>query len=568
MSSELYDTWMGTWEEALAVWSKFTKLTPPRLLNTQHAEEKEGLSGSFAMIRLNDHAVVISLRQVEELGLEEFALQVLAHEIGHHVYAPGDLSDAGRILARMRPGLPGVEHLAPMVSNIYTDLLINDRLHRAAGLDMASVYIALKSHESNDLFWAFYMRTYELLWSLPKGTLAPKRLIQKVEGDAGLAARLIRIYSRQWLGGAGRFAALCFRYLKDRTPEFVWMDAMMAGVGSEIPEGLVEVDPDEWEGAIHPAFDPEISGVPGVEAGVGSKTNRGGQKNLYRTPSDYINLLRSLGVDVNAEELVARFYREQALPHLIKFPTKETGRMSDPLPEGLDVWDIGSPVSQIDWVASLTQNPFVIPGLTTLERAYGESVGQESERVAVDLYLGIDCSGSMGNPSFSLSFPVLAGAVMAMSALRARASVMVCLSGEPGSYSETPGFLRDEKAVLSKLTSYLGTGYAFGLNRLRETFMGADAKESYNAHVLIISDYDMFAMVRDLEDGWDIAARIPKVCQGATMVLQIDPNALQHYGDPITQFEALGWGMHFVRSYDELVEFARAFSRITWDKKA
>ena len=127
---EVRASWLSHWEDALAAWSRFTKLTPPRFCLCAEEEKREGLSGSFAMIRLLDHAVVVSLKQVQDLGLEAFSVEVLAHEVGHHVYAPADLRDNARLLARVRRGLPTVEAAAPLVANLYTDLLINDRLQR------------------------------------------------------------------------------------------------------------------------------------------------------------------------------------------------------------------------------------------------------------------------------------------------------------------------------------------------------------------------------------------------------------------------------------------------------
>ena len=105
-----------------------------------------------------------------EQKLEAFAIEVMAHEIGHHVYCPADLTDHGRCIARIRAGLPTKEHLAGFIANLYTDLLINDRLQRQAGLDIAGVYQAL-GKGSRDAMWAFYMRIYEILWRLPKKTL-------------------------------------------------------------------------------------------------------------------------------------------------------------------------------------------------------------------------------------------------------------------------------------------------------------------------------------------------------------------------------------------------------------
>src|SRR5690349_23941777 len=99
--NKLKEAWQGRWPEALALWSKFTKLREPRWCFTANEEEAEGLSDSFAMIRLNDTSVVISLREIAEKKLDPYALEILGHEIGHHVYCPADLTDQGRMIARM-----------------------------------------------------------------------------------------------------------------------------------------------------------------------------------------------------------------------------------------------------------------------------------------------------------------------------------------------------------------------------------------------------------------------------------------------------------------------------------
>ena len=82
---------------------------------------------------------------------------------------------------------------------------------------MAAVYGALNAQSMNkaervSATWALYMRIYEILWSILKGHLGGGSG-GRLEGDAQLGARLIRSYSREWLDGSGRFAALLLPYL-------------------------------------------------------------------------------------------------------------------------------------------------------------------------------------------------------------------------------------------------------------------------------------------------------------------------------------------------------------------
>ncbi len=124
------------------------------------------------------------------LGIEDVAVPVLAHEIGHHVLAPADATGRARIVERCRRGLVDRDADAPMVSNLWTDLLINDRLTRLAGLDMTAPYrasrgtVAAQQPEAATAsdeptpagatsYFDVYLRAYELLWALPRGRLVP-----------------------------------------------------------------------------------------------------------------------------------------------------------------------------------------------------------------------------------------------------------------------------------------------------------------------------------------------------------------------------------------------------------
>ncbi|MFQ5570260.1 MAG: vWA domain-containing protein [Rhodothermales bacterium] len=569
------DAWAARWEEALAHWSRFTRLQAPRWCFTEEEENEEGLTGSFAMIRLSDHAVVISIRQIVEEKLDAFAVEVMAHEIGHHVYCPADLTDHGRTIARIRAGLPSKEHLAGFISNLYTDLLINDRLQRQGGLNIAGVYKAL-GKGATDKLWTLYMRIYEILWRLPKKTLAAGELTDEVEFDAQLGARLIRVYGREWIDGAGRFAALCLPYLLQdegagmRQIMKGWFDTQNAGAGG-FPAGLSEIEDEEQTGALHPVHDPRITGVEEGDGaitsegpgGSGRETGAGGQKKVgrYRGPKEYGDILKSLGTTLSPEEVTIRYYRERALPHLIPFPTRETTRSTEPLPEGLDVWDFGSPLANADWFESVLKSPYIIPGMTTVQRTYGETAGMEPDREPLDLYIGIDCSGSMPNPRLRVSFPVIAGTIMALSAFRAGARVMATLSGEPGRTVTTDAFVKEERPVMDLLTGYLGTGYAFGIHRLRPVFENRKP-EDRPVHILIITDQDIFSMLEDTKEkweGWEVAWQAVEAGRGGgTFVLHMPA----HWKDKeVERMQEIGWNVFRIYDWEELIAFAREFSR-------
>ncbi len=577
---ELRDRWSARWPDALALWSPFTRLRPPVWCLTESDEQREGLTGSFAMIRLTDQTVVISVRQVQP-ALGAFPLEILGHEIGHHILCPADLADNARMLARIRRALPTVEHHAPMVGNLYADVLINDRLQRARGLDMAGVYAALGP--SSDHFWTFYLRLYEILWALPTATLAAGTIDETLEGDAQLGARVIRTFAGRWLDGAGRFAALCLPYLiadgalDDEGDWVIWQDAVGAGAGG-FPDGLTSLDPGERD-VVHPALDPELNGdlarrteattaegpqAEPAEPDPGARIGGGGQ---FREPFEYGEILAASGVLLDEHEITARYYRERAIGHLIPFPTRPAPVVTDPLPEGVEPWDIGAPLMEVDWTETALRGGVVIPGVTTVRREWGTNAGADPERVPVDLDLYIDSSMSMPDPSSLVSYLALAGTIVALSALRAGARVQATLWSGPDEFTTTRGFVRDERAVLRVITGFIGGSTAFPIHVTRDTYERR-APDAPPAHVLVVSDDGVTTMFADDErgrPGRDVMNHaLARAAGGATMVLNLwrpieeDPELVTARAD--------GWDIHVVHDWTDLVSFARAFSRRTYEQ--
>ena len=587
----LQSRWLAEWPAALSTWSKFTRLSLPRWCYNDEEAKREGLTDSFAMIRLNDQAIVINLALIARLQLGDFAREIMAHEIGHHVLCPADLTDNARMIARMRWALPTREHLADFIGNLYTDLLINDRLQRSAGLRISDVFLAI-GNGSKDRMWTLYMRIYEILWSIRRGTLATGVIDARLEGDAQLGARLVRSYARDWLDGAGRFAALCLPYLLEDGGIPIqkilsgWRDTKNAGAAGSgvdaMPSGLATIEPGEREGAVHPALDPNLTdGLIETPAAAVQPTGESpappsqqtpiatGQ---YREPFAYGQILKALGIDLPENEVAIRYYRELALPHLIRYPTRVLPESTEPLPEGLETWDIGEPLENADWLASILISPRIVPGLTTMQRVYGATQGGQPDRLPLDLDLYIDCSGSMLNPQVNTSYLALAATIITLSALRAGARVQATLWSGPAQYKTTSGFIRDEHHIMQIITGYLGGTTAFPIHLLRDTYQARKPTDRA-AHILVISDDGVTTMFDKDEkgnSGWDIASlALTRARGGGTLALNLADGWDQpgKQGVPILQqARGAGWHIGRVRSWDELIEFARVFSSETYAK--
>lgn len=574
----LAEQWRRRWPDALGLWSHFTRLRDPLLCETSDAARAAGLDGSFAMIRLTDQLVVIDLEQVAALGLGDLTLEVLGHEIGHHILCPASLTAQGRLLARIRWALPTVEHAAPAVANLYADLHINDRLQRGSGLRMDEVYRRLRSAAGDDdtpgsSLWCLYQRMYEILWALTRNELAPGPLSDRLEGDAQLGSRLIRAYRSDWLDGAAGFAALCLPYLTT-DPDAMkvlgpWADTPGAA-GGDVPDGLTEIDAGERGEALHPANDPRVTDGarppgPAAEEPSPAGARTGGQGQM-REPFEYGELLRALGLELTDHEIAVRYYREVARPYLVPFPTRILPSPGDIVPEGLTAWTVGEPLADIDWFRSILRSPTVVPGVTTVKRTYGPADDSRPRAEPLDLDLYIDSSGSIANPQLELSFLALAGTIIALSCLRSGGRVQATLWSDVQQFETTGGFTTDTDRVLRIVTGYLGGMTAFPIHVLRDTYASRRPQDR-PVHILVISDAGVTTMFQRDETGRDGAAvavdALARARGGGSMVLN-----LAEWPDDLRQATDMGWVVTPVASWDELVGFAQRFARRTYGPEA
>lgn len=568
---ELLARWRAAWPDALACWSAYTRLCDPRLCASSVEASQEGLAGSFAMIRLVDQRVVVDLEQVQARALGDYAVEILAHEIGHHVYAPASATDQFRLLARLRGALPTLERHAPMVANLYTDLFINDRLQRRARLRMADIYRRLAAGPKQDPgspLWRVYMGIYEQLWSEERGSLGGAA-DEAGRGDAWLGARLVRVYADDWLEGAGRFATLLLPYLVEhaQAQQVQWlMDTAKAAEGCD-PHGALEAEAAEREGAIHPSQDPAITGEA-APLSAASQAN-GDSRGQAREPWEYGELLRAAGIALDDHALAVRYYRERALADLVPFPVRRVPVASEPHPEGFENWQLGDPLDEIDWLQSVQASPRVIPGLTTLRRVQGQAPARERERTPVDLDVYVDSSGSMPNPQQRVSYLALAGAIVALSALRAGSRVQATLWSGKQQVTGTEGFVRDEEAILRVLTGFYGGATCFPIHRLRDTY-AMRAVHARAVHILHLSDDGITTMFDPDErgqSGWDVAAQaLARGGAGGTMALNLPHGWERNTGlawvnDLRRARDGQGWDIHAVTELEQLAGFARAFAR-------
>ncbi|MCB1176748.1 MAG: VWA domain-containing protein [Leptospiraceae bacterium] len=578
----ILNKWKADWENALKLWSKFTKLKNPLYILSPKEAKENGTENLFAMIRLNDHTVVLDLNFIDKKGLGDYSLEIMAHEVGHHIYCPANLADMGRMLIRIKKALKltSLDYLSSFVGNIYTDLLINHKLKYEFGLRIDEVYKILNT-DKPDEFWTFYMRIYEILWSLPKGELAKGKISSTLEADAGLGNRLVRNYSGDWLRGAGKFAALCVPYLlKDNNASITqnifgpMMDSKgNGGSFNDIPDGLIDIEEGEERDILHPSLDPElndsfdgeIDDLDGKDKSKKKSLTTSHSSGQTREPFEYGQILKDMGFNVSREDITYKYYKEKSLPYLIPFPQMEMPDSTEPLIEGTEVWDVSSPIENINWFQTAMRSPVIIPGYTILEDYFGTTSGENPEKEPIDLDIYVDCSGSMPDPRSRISYLALAGTIIALSALRTGAKVQATLWSGAKQFHTTNGFISDEKKLISIIAGYIGGATAFPIHILRDTYKDRKLTDR-KVHILQISDDGITTMFNKDEKGnsgekiSEIA--IEKSGGGATMVLNYYGNIKNDKKLALAKVQ--GWDIHIVKKWEDLVEFARIFSNKTY----
>jgi hypothetical protein len=570
-NDELFSIWNAAWPKALELWGQWIRLSAPRMATNSFEVKEWALDGVLACIRMATHGVHVNLPLIRERKLAAFPMQILAHEVGHHVFVPGTLLDHFRILAQVRKGLPTFESRVPEIANVWSDLLVNDHIHRVLGLPMDGPYRVMRCSEG--LIWNLYMRTCERLWGLPKGELCDisaisQEWLDSFEADAWLASQTVRVYANEAIRGAGRFAALSLVWLqRERENQNQqwrqWMDMAKAGHGCSPPAGL---GLDEEEDPVHPSEDSRVTGdeeksnsIDGDAKGR-KNSNASGQAH---SPWEYGEVLKLGGLELDPKEAAKRFYREKALTNMVACPSIELPSSPDPLPEGLDPWEAGDAVDTLDVLQSVLISPTLIPGVTTVSRHWGEQPGTRQLREPLDLDLYIDSSGSMPNPAVDMSWPALAATMVSLSVLRRGGRVQVTLWSGKTECLRTPGFIRDEDQILDVICSHFGHGTTFPLHALRETWK---AKSMRRAHILHISDDGLFTLFDGMDElgnkGWDLAQLALKHCGGGgTMALQIQLERKYPAVDRLIQArDEQGWDLYPVSSEQGLLDFAREFS--------
>lgn len=566
------DAELVAWQTALDLWN--VQLHPPNMV-------RDSATGTFAWFTFPP-SISIDLDELGRQGAEHHLVSVFAHEIGHHVLSPSTRIVSFKLMQQMaraivasdpRRAIP-VTRTARHLSNLWSDLLINDRvvrmqrrLHPGTEPDMIALWRTLTAGEpvSNAAWWVL-MRAYELLWSLPSNTLCPNappavpesvredvRARQQVDpaaldvstvrkdlqdkerahraaalrvqalqdelllsqpvqpvADAEYLAQAVRTFGADPVGGALTFGMVLVPYLV--------LESMIPK-GEALPGGGCA----EQDGA--PATATELAQVladPRLdEPPIHPAAAAVGAPAPDQAPGQSYGVAQTLalfsGSDPNAVMLA--WYEAQARPWIRPLLQSGRGVAEQGIPGPLETWELGDDATELDWPATLAVNPVVVPGVTTRRRTQlPDDPVATTEAVTLDLY--IDSSGSMPHPDRGSS-AVLAGMILVLSVLKGGGRVRVTSWSGRGQVAGDSVYTRDRLEIMRQLTTFFGGGTVFPLDLLADRYPPGERDRDELRHLVVLSDDGLMSLFGSGQEEYaGVAAAVRRQLATATLLVQ------------------------------------------------
>ncbi|MBX8688991.1 VWA domain-containing protein [Mycobacterium sp. 20091114027_K0903767] len=566
------DAELVAWQTALDLWN--VQLHPPNMV-------RDSATGTFAWFTFPP-SISIDLDELGRQGAEHHLVSVFAHEIGHHVLSPSTRIVSFKLMQQMaraivasdpRRAIP-VTRTARHLSNLWSDLLINDRvvrmqrrLHPGTEPDMIALWRTLTAGEpvSNAAWWVL-MRAYELLWSLPSNTLCPNappavpesvredvRARQQVDpaaldvstvrkdlqdkerahraaalrvqalqdelllsqpvqpvADAEYLAQAVRTFGADPVGGALTFGMVLVPYLV--------LESMIPK-GEALPGGGCA----EQDGA--PATATELAQVladPRLdEPPIHPAAAAVGAPAPDQAPGQSYGVAQTLalfsGSDPNAVMLA--WYEAQARPWIRPLLQSGRGVAEQGIPGPLETWELGDDATELDWPATLAVNPVVVPGVTTRRRTQlPDDPVATTEAVTLDLY--IDSSGSMPHPDRGSS-AVLAGMILVLSVLKGGGRVRVTSWSGRGQVAGDSVYTRDRLEIMRQLTTFFGGGTVFPLDLLADRYPPGERDRDELRHLVVLSDDGLMSLFGSGQEEYaGVAAAVRRQLATAALLVQ------------------------------------------------
>ncbi len=440
----------------------------------------------IARIDLGSRQVALNLERLAEKGLGHCVEALLAHEVGHHVRYPGSLATLARLHVLERSLLP-IEGYS--LINLYTDLMINERLGEHYADELCEVYRAFVSPHTvkRDPAFLFYMIVYEEIWQRPRGELLASPGFEQRFPDARARAQLMA----QDLFHMGPNLFTQFLYFLSVISEFIQPPHHKHPKSAD-PYTCNHGDPgdDDWARALTPsALEREALRRALAEGWLREEQ----AERLEELERRIFSLPGQGTADASrVPDIMAAWYRQQAERYLVRPPPQPS------LGEGvvattLEEWEPGDPVRDIDWLTTLLQRGEVLGVASPVRRQrIAEVEGWEVPLWQPRLEIYLDVSGSMPDPRRTRNAMTLASQILTVGAVRAGGRVRALMYSHE--YVRYWMWARSEVEISRFLMHYVGGGTRYPFEVLEASLEECGDRQPIR---VIITDTDFDANYDD-----------------------------------------------------------------------
>ena len=404
IDEQLEEKLQASWKTARSEWNN---PSIPTIINvedcSQHGQEGQALREQLAFMKYPEFQTYANIEKINDTfpNFSRGYSAITTHEVGHR-YCPYD-QITGFFLARkaeqglQEGGEKNPKNLAPQVMNLFTDTCINTRLIRNNNNDIVWAYKELSKDQERKKspLWHVYMHAYEIL--------SDQKVLEKevtlTEQEQAAAKELASLFQDRnpmekagWEQGIHDYARIIAPYLNEKTQKHTSTISNSGAESIPTPEQAKELLEEIARRLARPGTD----GLP---------TNPQAVK-------EFRDIMAGLGQGNPARASIT-FYEQLARKYGVKFATQPYGRERTS-PFTTNKWCPTDPVDELDIPHSILTSGIVIPGVTTQKwkSRITTTKGGETETIP-PLDILIDSSGSMPNPTETISLPVLAGMVAA-----------------------------------------------------------------------------------------------------------------------------------------------------------
>jgi hypothetical protein len=334
------------------------------------------------------------------------------HEIGHYHWCPYDNITNYRLLGAAIEG--GVNKFyAPIVTNIFSDLLIDYRIHERfpekMEWEMAHTTRATLDEQTDKPpsgLWLMLVRAYEIMWN--KKILPKEMVSDEINSIAEKVSKIILKNfedESEWAKKVKAIGRLLKELLRNNCELNQEMDDNASKPSKSGGQGSAPQNPFTLPEDVLDTFGDltEIRQPDSIKSGDTGKCKSGGPNSNesssameefaaevnYRTFADVMSLQGKTDILDN----MAIWYRGLAKNLLsIRIYTHKPGGS---IPLYPIVWKIGDPMEELDPIQSILVSPVLIPNITTRKWGFQQGEGYLVQKGLPDMMIVLDSSGSM-----------------------------------------------------------------------------------------------------------------------------------------------------------------------------